>query len=121
VKEEEQKEEKNETKKEPVNQSNIENDLKVIRVGNTLCNPSKSIVENVRKNWNSIKDYSFDEELGNIARLLSSDVMPVAASETNIILISKLNGISVQINNEHVSVEKIMKKSFDKDFKIICI
>ena len=118
---EEHKEEKKEEKKESQNKPNIENELKEIRVGNTLCNPSKSIVENVRKNWNSIKDYSFDEELGNIARLLSSDVMPVAASETNIILISKLNGISVQINNEHISVEKIMKKAFDKDFKIICI
>ena len=99
----------------------ITNNIKEIRVGNTLCNPKKEIISNIRKKWDKIKDFSFDEELGNISRILSSDIKPVAASETNVILISKLNGLATQINGELDIVEKIFFKSFDENYKIICL
>ena len=58
---------------------------------------------------------------GNIARLLSSDILPVAASDTNVILISKLNGLAEQINSDLYTVEKIFQKAFGYDIKPICI
>ena len=108
-------EEKKQTKKED------NTDLKNIRVGNTLCNPQKNIIADIRNNWKNINDLAFDEDLGNIARILSSDVMPVAASDTNIVLISKLIGIANQINSEIDVTEKIINKTFDKEYKIICL
>ena len=124
TKKEEKVEVKEKKEEEPIKKeesNNIDNNLKEIRVGNTLCNPSKPIIENIRKNWNLVKDYSFDEEVGNIARLLSSDVMPVAGSETNLILISKLNGIATQLNSDLISVEKVINNAFEKEFKVICL
>jgi DNA polymerase-3 subunit gamma/tau len=96
-------------------------ELKSIRIGNTLCNPKKDIISKIRNDWSKIADYAFDEELGNIARLLSSDITAVAASDTNIILESKLGGIANQLNDDIGSVEKIFKKAFENDYKIICL
>jgi DNA polymerase-3 subunit gamma/tau len=99
----------------------ISEDLKVIRVGNTLCAPNKEKISKIRSNWDKIKDLGFDDKYGNIARLLSSDVTPVAASETNVILISKLNGIANQINEEMPNIEKIFELQFNDKSKIVCL
>ena len=96
-------------------------DLKNIRVGNTLCNPQKEIISKIRSNWSKVNDLAFDEKLGNISRILSSDVMPVAASKTNVILMSKLIGIANQINNDLDLAEKIIEKSFSDKYKLICL
>jgi len=101
--------------------SNLFIDLKRIRVSNTLCNPQKNIINDIRDNWVKIKNLAFDVNYGNLARLLSSDILPVAASNTNLILISKLNGIAEQLNNDIYNVEKIFEIVFEKKYKIICI
>lgn len=99
----------------------IKDDLIEIRVNNTLCNPQKNIISEIRNNWEKMKDYGFDDEVGNIARLLSSDVVPVAASDTNVVLTSKMGGIATQINTELDTVEKIFYKIFNKKYKVICL
>ena len=66
-------------------------------------------------------DLAFDEEFGNLSRMMSSDTRPVAASNSNMILVSKLIGMANQINKELDKVEKIINKVFDFDCKIICI
>ena len=95
--------------------------LKEIRVGNTLCNPQKPIISNIRSAWNKLKDLAFDTRYGNIARLLSSDITPVAASDTNVILVSKLNGLAEQINDEIDNVAKIFEICLSINLKPICI
>ena len=94
---------------------------KEIRVNNTLCSPKKEKVVKLRNSWDNLKDLAFDINYGNIARLLSSDILPVAASDTNVILISKLNGLAEQINSDLYTVEKIFQKAFGCDIKPICI
>lgn len=122
---EQQKVENNENNKSTDSKDQIDNNfisnIKDIRVGNTLYNPQKELISDIRKNWNNLKELAFDEKYGNISRILSSDVLPVAASNTNIILITKLNGISNQLNNDLDSIEKILLKIFNKEFKVICI
>lgn len=102
-------------------ENEIDFQIKETRVGNTLCNPQKTIISDIRKSWDKIKDLAFDSELGNIARLLSTDVMPVAASDTNIILVSKLKGIAQQINSDSDSVSKVIHKSFGKKYITVCL
>ena len=115
------KQNKDDIIKQEIKNINVNSDIKEIRVGNTLCNPKKEIISQIRKEWDLIKDLAFDQELGNIARLLSSDINPVAASDTNIILEAKLNGIATQINSDLDTVEKIFKKSFKSEYKVICL
>ncbi len=104
-----------------IEEKNELNDFKNIRVGNTLCNPKKNNVIELRNNWKKINDLAFDEKYGNISRILTSDVLPVAASDTNLILISNLNGIANQINSDIDTVEKIINKIFSIKYKIVCL
>ncbi len=113
--------EKPNTENKSTNNKTMDDDFKDIRVGNTLCNPKKNIVLELRNKWSNINDLAFDENFGNLARILSSDVLPVAASDTNLIFISNLNGIANQLNNDIDSVEKIIKKIYSTDYKIICL
>ena len=101
--------------------NNNDFDLKELRVGNTLCNPKKNIILEVRNNWNDIKNLAFEEKYGNYSRILSSDVIPVAASDTNLILMTKMNGIANQINNDLDLIEKIIEKTFNQKYKVICL
>lgn len=114
----------NETKTENVNQDDdkeLNSDIKKIRVGNTLCDPQKNIIETIRNSWKNLMDLAFDPELGNLSRLLCTDIKPVAASQTNIIVVTKLNGTSLQINNSLDDVEKILKKAMNVELKPICL
>ena len=115
------KEESKKTIKEPVESNKIDENIIEIRVGNTLYNPQKTIISEIRSNWDKIKDLAFDEQYGNIARLLSSDTMPVAASDTNIILISKLNGIATQVNSDIDVVNKIINQTFGGKYMVVCL
>ena len=118
------KTENNNLKENKINdfESKLDNDeIKFIRVSNTLCDPKKSIILNIRNDWSKIKNLAFDEKYGNLARILSTDVMPVASSETNIILVSKLNGIASQINNDIDMVDEIINKTFNYNYKSICL
>lgn len=112
-------------KKEEIKENNIikndNSDLKKIRVGNTLASAQKQIISNIRNNWDKIKDLAFDKSFGNIARLLSTDITPVAAGEKYVIIVSKLTGLSEQINNDLYTVENIFEKIFNQKYKVICI
>lgn len=113
---------KNKSLEDSISQKNTSLlELKKVRVSNTLYNPQKNIINYIRNNWEKIKNLAFDVNYGNIARLLSSDILPVAASDSNVILISKLNGIAEQINADIYMVEKIFEITFEKKYKIICI
>lgn len=117
-------EKKTEPKKEieePTEPKKNDDNIIDIRVGNTLYNPQKAIISEIRRNWDQIKDLAFDEQYGNVARLLSSDTMPVAASDTNIILVSKLKGIATQINGDVETVNEIINKTFNREYMVVCL
>ena len=114
--EKEQDKEDNKPKEKQINE-----ELKDVRVCNTLCDPNKEKISIIRKNWDKIKDLAFDEKYGNLARMLSSDVEAVAASKTNIILKSELSGIATQINEDNTTVEKIFEQVFNEKLKTVCL
>jgi DNA polymerase-3 subunit gamma/tau len=101
--------------------NNNKSDFIQRRVYNTLSKPDKTIINEIRSKWKKISDLAFDEKFGNISRLLVSDIKPVAASDEYIVLVSKLNGLSEQINDDINSVEKIIEKVFNNKYKAVCI
>ena len=121
----ESKEKNKEEKEEKIvqlDENKINTDImKKNRISNTLYSPKKDIISNIRNRWNDIKNLAFDQKYGNLSRILSSDIKPVAASETNVIIISKMNGLAEQINNDIIIVEEIFFKIFGNNFKVICI
>ena len=96
-------------------------EIKNIRIGNTLSRAKREYLDPFKKGWKNINDLAFDSNYGNIARLLVSDIAPAAASDEYIILKSKLVGISESINNDLLSVETIFNKVFNLNYKAICV
>jgi len=113
-------EEINENSQEKLDVNN-QIDFVDIRICNTLAKAKKNIILDIRNNWKNTSDLAFDTEYGNIARLLESDILPVAASDEYIVLNSKTKGLSNQINNSIDSVEKILEKVFNNKYKAVCI
>ena len=103
------------------NESESNVDFVDIRICNTLAKAKKNIILDIRNNWKNTSDLAFDIEHGNIARLLESDIVPVAASDEYIVLNSKTKGLANQINNSIDSVEKIIEKVFNNKYKAVCI
>ena len=120
-KKEETQEIKTEISKDKEDNNDSKKSLIETRVGNTLSRANKQNISDIRKDWNKLDDLAFDKKYGNIARLLSSDIVPVAASDEYIILSSKMKGLSEEINNDLVNVEKIIEIVFNIKYKPICI
>ena len=108
-----------EVKEKKSEDKNENKEFKDVRVGNTLCFADKNIIKDFRTNWQKINELSFDKKFGNVAKMLVSDTLPVAASEKYLILTSKLIGLSDQLNKDIVIVEDILEKVFDT--KINCV
>jgi len=121
-KEDETETPKEETKTEIAKTTNINKDkLKDLRVSNTLSRATRESLANFKNNWKNISDLAFDQEFGNVARMLSSDIVPAASSDEYLILKSKLNGVSESINTDIINVEKIIEKVFNNKYKVICV
>lgn len=103
------------------NSSVIDDELIQRRVYNTIAKADKNIINELRTNWTKISDLAFDPKRGNLARLLVSDINPVAASDEYVVLNSKLKGLSDQINSDLNGVEKIIEIIFNNKYKAICI
>ena len=95
--------------------------LKTTRVYNTLSKVDKKSIDVIRSKWSNLNDLAFDENYGNLARLLVSDVESVAASDEYIVLKTKLNGLCEQINNDLNNVEKILEIILNNSYKVICL
>ena len=99
----------------------IDNELIRRRIVNTIAKADKNVIKDIRSNWKKISELAFDEKRGNVARLMVSDIEPVAASDEYIVMKSKLNGISDQINSDLNCVEKILEIIFNNKYKAICV
>ena len=118
INKEQVKEEIDEEKKKEIDSKKS---MKEIRIGNTISQANKENISKIRDNWNKLDDLAFDKKYGNIARLLSSDTEPVAASDKYIVLTTKMSGLSEEINNDLVNVEKIIEIVFNNKYKSICV
>ncbi len=118
-----EKEIKEEKKEKPktAKDNNEMSSLKQRRVYNTLAMAKKEYLQAIMKEWKSINDLAFDVDCGNVARILISDITPAVASDEYLVIKSKLNGIAEQLNGDLGTVEKILKKIFNKEYKTICI
>lgn len=94
-------------------------ELKDIRVNNTLCAPDRNIIMEVRKQWGNLKNLTDCDE--NLLKILYYDVKPVAASTNNIILMTKGLGIAAKVNNNIEDIEQMYYNVFKKKHKLICI
>lgn len=97
----------------------VDDKLKNIRVNNTLCDPKRDLIVKFRKGWSDLNSLNFGDE--NLLKTLYYDVKPVAASKTNVVLMSKELGTAARINDNIEIIEQMFNKMFGENHKLVCI
>ena len=92
-----------------INNKNIEN-IK-IKINNALALANKSVLMRLKKDWNLIDDYLYDDNYSVVAGLLK-DSVPVVASEKYIIVANNLDAVANRINDNANLIENLLFKIF---------
>jgi len=113
------KEKKTEQKNKNITKKHIE-ELKNIRINNTLALANKDIKKDIIEKWDLINKYSLDSEYGAVAVLLMDGVVQVA-SEDYMIITYKYENSTLRANYSMDKIEKLLRKIIEKPYKFIAI
>ena len=120
------KEPKNNAKKEK--QTNVRNDeleqkineLKKIRVNNTLSEFKKAYLVAVKEKIDFVRDYLFEEEYNEIVSLILDGTVK-AASPNHIIFVFNQEWQSIKCNQEIIKIEELLNKIYKKKYNVIAV
>ena len=120
------KESKNDIKKEK--QTNVRNDeleqkineLKKIRVNNTLSEFKKAYLVDVKEKIDFVRDYLFEEEYNEIVSLILDGTVK-AASPSHIIFVFNQEWQSIKFNQEIIKIEELLNKIYEKKYNVIAV
>ena len=94
--------------------------LKNVRVNNSLAEGNKNLLNELKSNWRKISEYSVNQVYGVAAgMLLDSDV--ALASDKNILVVFPYESMANRANNDIPRIEEILKLTFDKEYKFIAL
>lgn len=93
--------------------------LKKIRINNTFCLATKEFLINFKEKWKKI-DLIVDDDLIKYIGLLT-DCLPVAVSDSYVIMVSKYESSATRINENLIGIEMLIKKVYGKNYKIIAL
>ena len=95
-------------------------ELKNIRINNTLSICDKQLLNELKENWKQISEYSVNQIYGvQAGMLLDSEVTVV--SEKNIMVVFPYQSMADRANHEIPRIEEILKNIFNKDYKFIAL
>lgn len=120
------KEPKNNAKKEK--QTNVRNkeleqkinELKKIRVNNTLSEFKKAYLVAVKEKIDFVRDYLFEEEYNEIVSLILDGTVK-AASPNHIIFVFNQEWQSIKCNQEIIKIEELLNKIYKKKYNVIAV
>ena len=96
------------------------NELKKIRINNTLCYFNKSDLSKFKKEIDQIKELLLDTEYSsNVSLILDGELK--AKGNNNIIIVYPNDNLTDCFNYKLDEIEKIFKKVFKEDFKPIAV
>ncbi len=98
----------------------LSDNLKYIRINNTLATASKANLLNIKDKWNEIKNYITDSKYAVVAGLLN-DADVVAVGENNMIVTSKMTSIVQRINDNITEVEKLIKNIYNHKYLVVAL
>lgn len=94
--------------------------LKDIRINNILKESTKQEFNKIKDEWNTIKEYLFDEKIKKYVTILL-DAVPVAASSNGIILSIPTEGLLKKIESNYDECKELIHQKFNNKYKIVCI
>ena len=115
----EQQQEKKSLKITKTNDIDID-DFKIIRLNNTFVGANKECLLFIKQQWEKLKEYTFDKEIGSKVCLLL-DGTPVVANKNYLILTYQYDSISNKVNEDYKELEKIIKKILLENYYILAL
>ncbi len=96
------------------------NDFKKVRMNNAFYEASKDILNELKNDWNKLKDNAFDKTNGSyICNLL--DGLPVVANNDYIALAFPYESMANNINEEYITIEKILVQYLNQKKHVVAI
>jgi len=97
-----------------------ENKFKQIRINNTFAKANKACLSLIKKQWENLRNYAFNKENGAMVCSLL-DGIPVAASDSYLILNYKHQVDTSKINRIYRLFEEIIKKYLSLSYNIVVV
>ena len=94
------------------------NEFKKIRINNCFVNAKKEYLQEIKGSW---KDYIDSLKADKNLLALIIDAVPVAASDSYLIITSTLHDTAELINSKTKDLEMIFNKIFNKNYKLIAL
>ena len=95
-------------------------ELKKIRINNTLSVCDKLLLNELKEKWKQISEYSVNQIYWvQAGMLLDSEVTVV--SDKNILVVFPYQSMANRANDEIPRIEEILKNVFNKDYKFIAL
>lgn len=108
------------TDTQSVQNQELINKIKHIRVNNTFTNASRAILNQIKTDVELSRKYILDANFGKIASLLM-DAEITAASDKNIVFVYTRNSMTINFNSNILKIESFIPKIFDKEYNVIAL
>ncbi len=86
----------------------VDEDIKKIRVNNTMATADIKLKKELTDVWNKLDDYFMDDKYGKVAQLLS-DTVPMVVGSDYVILTSTSDGLTNNIYANLMQIEEFIK------------
>ena len=94
--------------------------LKKIRANNCLSSGNKTILNNLKKEWNKISEYSVNQVYGVAAGMLLDSTLTVASNK-ELLVVFPYQSMADRANNLIPRIEEVLKMTFDNEYKFIAL
>jgi len=95
-------------------------ELKKIRINNTLSICDKKLLNDLKDNWKQISEYSVNQIYGVQAGMLLDSELTVV-SEKNVLVVFPYQSMADRANDEIPRIEEILKNVFNQEYKFIAL
>ncbi len=94
------------------------NEIKEIRINNTLANFNKKVAMAIKQRILSLNDFLLDPDFGKYAGMVLDGTLK-AASEKNLIFVYKNERMANLFNENILNIEEVLTKALDNKYKAI--
>lgn len=95
-------------------------ELKKIRINNSLATGNKTLLSKLKNEWRKISEYSVNQVYGVDAGMLLDSTLALV-SENNLLVVFPYQSMADRANNDIPRIEEILKLTFNNEYKFIAL
>lgn len=96
----------------------LDDNIRKIRINNSLATASKKYKDYIINNWNLINDKLIDKKYGSVAALLN-DTEVLVVGESYMMILAKYDSLLRRLYNNLSLIEDLFRAAFNKKYEIV--